>query len=423
MRDLAAAAWQSDDRERWRKVLVLLAGRLAAQDKATDQGLLWLKRLWAALGGAKARPPVQRFQDVRLAALTYQSMGGRVAFAASDLNLEAEIEQPLRQALTALLAAPDAAVPPADRLIAGHVLGDLGDLRYPVSDAEWQASLTQRSTALTSAGDHYWRYVPAGDYRIGGWDGDEAAVHTLAAFWIARLPITVAQFARFVQAGYDDDAHWTPHGLAWHDNRTVPSLWGDPRYSAPNQPVVRITWYEATAFCHWLTTRLLTEWVIRLPTEAEWEAAAAFAGPVERRAYPWGPEEPTPERAVYNAWKLAAPAPVGLCPAGATASGALDMAGNVWEWVSSSYKAYPAGAHQAEKDFTPYEGDVPLRGHAYYSGITDVHCGARSKPHPEGGISSRGFRVVVSPLLAQMSCFLHAESYADKRKCKAFSRS
>ncbi|MFV9506965.1 MAG: SUMF1/EgtB/PvdO family nonheme iron enzyme [Oscillochloridaceae bacterium umkhey_bin13] len=295
------------------------------------------------------------------------------------------------------------------RLNAGRALGLLGDPRFPVRHPEWQVSLTNLSTGLTDQGDHYWRYVPAGHYRIGGWEKQKpSAEHKLDPFWIARLPITVAQFARFVTEGYLDDIHWTAHGLAWRGERTAPYAWDDPRYTDANQPVVNITWYEATAFCRWLTTQLAV-WlpaghVIRLPTEAEWEAAAAFAGPESRREYPWGDQpEPDPQRAVYDAWQLKVPAPVGLCPAGIAACGALDLAGNVWEWTSSSYRAYPDGAAALEEDFTTNDFDVPLRGGAWWNDSTSVRCGARNRHHPIYWDFSQGLRVVVSPSLAQTS--------------------
>jgi len=407
MRDLAAAVWQSDDRERWRKTLVLLAGRLAAQDKATDQGLLWLKRLW---GRSTAKTPAQYHQDVRLAALTYQGMGGRAAFAASaELDLEAEIESPLRRALAQMFHTHTTTIPREDRLIAGQVLGDLGDPRFPVVDSEWHTSLQNPSTTFTATGDHYWRYVPAGRYRMGGWDdGDASAEHDLTPFWMARLPITVAQFARFVAEGYRDDRHWTPNGLTWRGDRTAPRYWGDPRFSGANQPVIRETWYEATAFCHWLTEHLAAvlpaNHEIRLPTEAEWEVAAAYDGSTTHRTYPWGEEEATPERAVYDAWKRDAPAPVGICPAGASACGALDLAGNVWEWCASHYTTYPDTAHTLEKDFTVNDFVVPLRGGSYWEGdSSNVRCGARVRTRPDFRYGGSGFRVVVSPRLAHMS--------------------
>ena len=319
-----------------------------------------------------------------------------------------------RARLTTLLsnfAAPGAApVAPAERLRAGQALGLLGDPRFPVSIEEWRTSLAHRSQTLTEAGDHYWRYVPAGRYRIGGWDkGAPAAEHALAEFWIARLPITVAQFARFVNKGYRDDSHWTPRGLRWRGDRTAPLFWGDPQSSGANQPVVRVSWYEATAFCHWLSAQLAAVlppgYELRLPSEAEWEAAAAFAGPAQRRAYPWGDAPaPAPERAVYRDWKLNAPAPVGLCPAGIAACGALDLAGNVWEWTSSRYEGYPHTASTLEKDFTTYQLDVPLRGGSWRDGSTYVRCGTRIRLRFDyWGVNIVGFRVVVAPSLAQMS--------------------
>ncbi|NCC34660.1 MAG: hypothetical protein EOM24_21995, partial [Chloroflexia bacterium] len=354
MSTLAYAVWQSEDRERWRKVLVLLAGRLAAQGKAPKDGFLWLKQLWAAGRGGQAKPEVQRHQDTRLAALTYQGMGGRVAFAASyHLDLDADIERPLRQAIVALLSAPNATVPPSDRLIVGRVLGELDDPRCPVTLAAWQASLAhlaQRTTVLTAHGDHYWRFVPGGSYEIGGWADDEAAaVHELAPFWIARSPITVAQYAQFIAEGYSDEAErwWTPEGWSWkqRNKHQQPWLWDNEKYNGANQPVIGVSWYEATAFCAWLSERLAdvlpAGYGLRLPTEAAWEAAAAYDAQRQRRAYPWGDTAPTPEQAVYDVWQCNAPAPVGLCPAGAAACGALDMVGNVWEWASSSYQGYP----------------------------------------------------------------------------------
>ncbi|RRR70910.1 MAG: histidine kinase, partial [Candidatus Viridilinea halotolerans] len=240
-------------------------------------------------------------------------------------------------------------------------------------------------------------YVPSGTYRIGGWEeGEPAADLTLPAFWIARLPITVAQFARFVAEGYRDDSYWTVNGLKWRGERTAPYEWGDPRFSAANQPVVSVTWYEATAFCAWLSSQL-PDYTLGLPSEAEWEAAAAFTGPEARRAYPWGDDAPTPEHAVYGAWQINAPAPVGLCPAGMSACGALDLAGNVWERASSSDKAYPEGAAVLAKDFIEDDFDVPLRGGSWWNDSTYIRCRARGRYHPGGLLNDGGFRVVLSP--------------------------
>ncbi len=157
--------------------------------------------------------------------------------------------------------------------------------------------------------------------------------------------------------------------------------------------MIGVTWYEAAAFCAWLSEQLgdalPAGYVVRLPTEAEWEAAAAHNGAGQRRLYPWGAREPTPELAIYNASGLRRPAPVGCCPAGAAACGALDLAGNVWEWTASSYAGYPAQSGVLVKDVTADQLDAPVRGGSWDS--TYVRCLAQAGRHPEIGGNDRGF--------------------------------
>jgi formylglycine-generating enzyme required for sulfatase activity len=102
--------------------------------------------------------------------------------------------------------------------------------------------------------------------------------------------------------------------------------------------------------------------VVRLPTEAEWEVAAAYDDTGRRRTYPWGEEAPTAERADFDRDFDEGPLPVGSRLAGAAACGALDMAGSVWEVTTSRYWQYPAGSAQREKDVPPDKWDVPWRG-------------------------------------------------------------
>src|SRR5215211_779422 len=104
---------------------------------------------------------------------------------------------------------------------------------------------------------------------------------------------------------------------------------------APNHPVVGISWYEAMAFCRWLTQQ--QEYVYTLPSEAEWEYAARGAA---RRIYPWGDTEPDGERANFDGTHNGTTA-VGCFASGATPEELLDMAGNVWEWTRSEYRPYP----------------------------------------------------------------------------------
>jgi formylglycine-generating enzyme required for sulfatase activity len=123
---------------------------------------------------------------------------------------------------------------------------------------------------------------------------------------------------------------------------------------------------------------------------------------MQRRTYPWGEDEPTPEHAIFEddqGNNLGAPAPVGVCPAGAAACGALDMGGQVWEWCRSSHRAYPARANEGKQEFKRNKYDVPLRGGSWLDNRTSVRCAARNGDNPGywGVIINLGFRVLLSP--------------------------
>ncbi len=313
-------------------------------------------------------------------------------------------------ALVALLQARtpqgNALAPFGERLRAGQVLGTLGDPRYPITHAAWRLALEQRNRDFGKP-TGYFCYMPNRAYTIGGWaDGETAAQLALSECWIAQLPISVAQYRAFVEAnGYATKRWWTPEGWTWRQQRDTsePYQWNDPQYRQPNQPMSIITWYESVAYCNWLTEQLADNlpagYAIRLPTEAEWEAAAAWDGTDQRRTYPWGAADVDLDRAVYDQAGVNAPAPIGCCPAGVAACGAIDLAGNVWEWTSSSYKEYPDQAAIEVEAFTPNDWDVPRRGGSYYQDSTNVLCGARNRYYPGGDTVYFGFRIVVAPRL------------------------
>jgi formylglycine-generating enzyme required for sulfatase activity len=316
------------------------------------------------------------------------------------------LQRDLRRGLAALLDDSDQPLSAAERIRAAFLLGDLGDPRVPVTITDWRTELTRRTTHFGNLAG-YWCYVRPSKYRVGGWEeGQPSTEVILPAFWIARFPITVAQYAPFVEQGYSSDAErwWTPNGWQWKGGRTESYAWNEVPYNGPNQPVIGITWYEATAFCAWLTEQLgavlSTDYVVRLPTEAEWEAAAAYDAAMARHAYPWGDDEPTPERAIYNTRNLGHPAPVGCCAGGAAACGALDMAGNVREWTASSFVSfvgYPKQSARLVEDFVEGNLDVPLRGGSYYTDSTSVHCGAVYRNRPDLFRNNVGVRVVLVP--------------------------
>jgi formylglycine-generating enzyme required for sulfatase activity len=102
-----------------------------------------------------------------------------------------------------------------------------------------------------------------------------------------------------------------------------------------SHPVTWVSWDDAVAFCQWLSRSPGRFW--RLPTEAEWEKAARGD---DGRVYPWGNDLPTKELCNFNG-NVGDTTSIGQYPAGASPCGALDMAGNVWEWTGSLFKPYP----------------------------------------------------------------------------------
>ncbi len=351
------------------------------------------------------REAAERVQREQIAPVQQKIKAG--AFNAALDQIEALVKQPPTKRNAAVLAALMAETPAAplpQRLRAGELAGTVGDPRTPVAIAEWQRELGQRNEQFGKPAG-YFCYVRPGTYRIGGWGKlHRSANVTLPAFWLSRFPVTVAQYAPFVAAGYGSDAHrwWTQQGWSWKGNRTTPNGWEEPKYSGPNQPVFGVTWYEATAFCAWLTAQmsdtLPTGYELRLPSEADWEAAAAYDAQMQRQPYPWGAAALDQDRAIYG---VARPAPVGCCPAGAAACGAMDLVGNAWELMASGYAAYPAQSAVLRKDFTPQETDVPWRGGGWNDNGTNVRCGARSGYFFNYGVINDGFRVVVSPRLRE----------------------
>ena len=178
--------------------------------------------------------------------------------------------------------------------------------------------------------------VPAGEFMMGGenGEGDEVPVHYQRIeypFWLDRYEITREQYQQCVNAG-----------------SCAPILENTYSY-LPTHPVNYVTWYEARDFCAWRG--------MRLPTEAEWEYAARG---VSGWIYPWGDVWST----TSIAWNQTEVSMVGQFESGASWVGALDMAGNLWEWTSSLYLPYPYDVLLTENGFET--GVRSLRGGSFY---------------------------------------------------------
>ena len=209
--------------------------------------------------------------------------------------------------------------------------------------------------------------VPGGEFLLGATRDGEFAFDNevppmkveLEAFKIAKAPVTQAEFAAFVEdGGYSNRELWSEEGWKWRTDEIAehPVYWrrdGDAwqrrlfdvwRELEPHRPVVHVNCFEAEAYCNWAGRRL--------PTEAEWEAAASASNPKDlfasKRRYPWGGDEITPQRANLN-WCTMDTCDVAALPDGDSVFGCRQMLGNVWEWTSDNFEGFPgfkAGFYQ-----------------------------------------------------------------------------
>jgi formylglycine-generating enzyme required for sulfatase activity len=216
----------------------------------------------------------------------------------------------------------------------------------------------------------------------------------LPAFAIGQVPVTNALYAAFVAA---TGAH---PSIAWRGPQ--------PPEHLLEHPVVDVSWEEANAFCAWLSTtdhrppttdHMLgapvvgrrSSVVFRLPSEAEWERAARGS---DARTFPWG-NEWDDGRANTREGRRGGTSPVGAYPAGASATGCLDMAGNIWEWTSSLDRLYPYDARDGRED-PRAAGRRILRGGCYANPRGYARSACRFRMPPTMRNEFLGFRLACS---------------------------
>ncbi len=389
-------------RNHWRQVL-----QLAARVAGPNRGTLMSNELihgQAAEGYLKKHVLTQDDWERAILAgemlreIKVKSLAG----SESLLNMKAHIDTWL---LAAMAADSQTHAPPRLRVTAGEVLSAIEDPRF-------DPNLFYLPFAEDGLAGFV--HVPAGTFHMGtrkaDFDGlkkrlgaSEDEINdqpcTLREFYVARYPVTVAQYRAFAKAtaGIEPDRLWQ----------------NDPA----NFPVRDITWHEMLAYCRWLHAELLESkhghsvlrsllksgWQICLPSEAEWERAAR--GAEDRRTFPWG-ADPDPDRANVGSTDLNQPSPVGCFVGGNSPIGCYDMVGNVWEWTRSLWGEggdlkfkYPYRADDGREDLTAGDNITRvLRGGAFHYADQDSRCAARDYGYPNDRDQSIGFRLVVSRL-------------------------
>jgi eukaryotic-like serine/threonine-protein kinase len=223
-------------------------------------------------------------------------------------------------------------------------------------------------------------FVPAGDFKMGSLAGtsDEQPLHTvtLASFWIDKTEITNVMYSQCVLAG----ACLRPFR---NGSNTHPNYYPNTKYA--NYPVIDLRWTSADAYCTWAGRHL--------PTEAEWEKAAVGS---DGRTYPWGNANPTADLLNFNS-PAGDALRVGSFLKGASPYGALDMAGNLREWVADWYDANYYATSPASDPTGPLEGQYKvLRGGSWHSDMYSVRSADRQYLTPDTRDVSIGFRCALS---------------------------
>ncbi len=237
-------------------------------------------------------------------------------------------------------------------------------------------------------------FVPQSEFTMGseGYD-DEKPIHmvTLDAYWIDQTEVTNAMFAKFIVAtGYETESQkkgkshifqsgvWIEtNGADWqHPTGPNSNIFGREKH-----PVIHVSWNDATAYCEWRGDRL--------PTESEWEKAARGT---DKRTYPWGNKAPNNTLLNYN-FNIGDTTEVGKYSDGISPLGALDMAGNVWEWVEDWYSDTYYQNSPSSNPLGPDAGiNKVVRGGSWSDVEDGVRASYRGEHDPSNAKSSLGFR-------------------------------
>jgi formylglycine-generating enzyme required for sulfatase activity len=368
----------ADEGAFWREVILLAVGRLVYMVGDVDKPLNLVRELCP-------RETVDAESSWRKAWLAGEVLLEMGLNRVRDRDSGRELMDRVPNRLAELLRL--GRLGPVERVEAGNVLGKLGDPRF-------------RSDAWHLPDEPLLGFVeiPAGPFIMGSDKGEDPDAQEgemyqhrvdLQPLFMARYPVTVAQFRTFVEnSGYLPKDPDSLRGIE-------------------NHPVVWVSWHEAMDYCRWLTDRLREwegtpeplatllrekKWRICLPSEAEWEKASRGEN---GRIYPWN-GRPEPDRANYNRTGIGEPSPVGCFPRGKSPFDCFDMAGNVWEWTRSLKKEYPYNPNDGREN-EETDGARVLRGGGFSDTADLVRCAYRDRNYPASRDPVIGFRCVCAP--------------------------
>lgn len=334
----------------WREVVLLAVGRLVYVQGELDKALA----LAAELCPARERDEEEAWRHAWLAGDVLLEIGVN---RTRDSNQGLDLLERVRGRLVRLIEL--GRMRPVERAGAGRTLARLGDPRPGVG---------LRADGLP---DIDWLEISGQSYEI------------------SRYPVTVAQYRAFMAAGgYEQERYWSKTGWAWRVEQKVvgPEDYFEV-FQTYNHPRVGVSWYEAKAFCTWLSEKLGYE--VALPTEAQWERAARHT---DGRTYPWGEAKDVRQRCNVYKTGINATSTVGIFPNGNAVCGAADLAGNVWEWSADRFGEYSPGLATDSTGLS--EGAQPvLRGGSWFSNVWNCGSANRVRNEPVDRIRYIGFRL------------------------------
>ncbi len=388
------------------EALKMMAGVIASRGAAP--AMRFVLDILGRSDPKNVKPFAQRASDI---AAAIRLVGDMRSF-----DLPPAVFQPIEQDAAALIAAiEDPKVNAKDRISFAEALGVFGDPRLQPLQRGTKA---EREAWENRFGR--WIEIPAGTFKYGMHD---ALVDTpIEAYALARWPVTIDEYARFIEAGgYDDDneSFWRATRGEKDAKERRPAKWvKNFREKAGNHPVVGVSWHEAKAYCAWLTeTEGGGRYVFDLPTDAQWEAAVRGTlrlpdgrggqrdNPLPIRDYPWEEArakgaEPNWEkgRANVSGAGVGNTSPVGSFPGDRGPFGHWDLAGNVWEWCTdaSTGRDLADNRRYYRAELSANGSRRVIRGGGFRDGADSIfghaRCSSRYGLHPSGRSGDLGFR-------------------------------